>query len=292
MAFASNGIDQRVVDLNLRPNLPVDNDTWSLSGRTLRNISEITGRSCIILFIGQSTNNNGVQGMASPANPTKIFNLSLAYPMPDKIYQAMEPLLSSDIVQGHHGMYYADQLIAGGYRDNVVLLPIACGASYAADYAPKGGVVGGPQPGTRTGSLSYRIGLAARVIAKAGLSRLPVIIDWQQGEWDSDSTPTTYANYKLALDAGIAEFKRVGLLKTGNVMLMHKCTRITNSSGSRNPIRQAQADVVDGVLVRAGADIDSLDGSYRYDGTHFSAAGAASQAALKVPLAAAFLAGS
>lgn len=72
-------------------------------------------------------------------------------------------------------------------------------------------------------------------------------------------------------------------------MLVHRCTRLTNSTGNRNPVRQAQADVVDGALVRAGADIDTLDLSHRYDDDHFTAAGAAAQAALKLPLIASYL---
>jgi hypothetical protein len=290
MSFSSSGLDQRTVDLKVRSNAPLNDDTWSLSGRTLRDISEITGRACNIVFIGQSTNNNSVQSTTTPANPTKLFNLSLSHPMRSNIYQAKEPLLASDITNGHHGMALGDQLIVGGYRDSVVLTPVAIGGSYVADYAPGGGTAGGQFPGVRTGSLAYRIGLAARTIRNAGLHDLPTIIDWQQGEWDSDNTPTTYANYKAALEKVIAELKLVGLLRTGNVMFVHKCTRLTNSSTSRNIIRQAQADVVDGGLVRAGADIDILDLSYRYDDAHFTVAGAAAQAALKVPLIVNFLA--
>jgi hypothetical protein len=289
LTFISNGLDQRVVDLSLRPNAPLNNDVYDVSGRTLRDISEITGRVCNIVFAGQSTNNNSVQGMTTPVHPTKIFNLSVAHPMTTQIYQAKEPLLCSDLIKGHHGIAYADGLISGGYVDNVVLTPISLGGSYAADFAPGGGTVGGNYPGVRAGSLSYRIGLAARSIEYAGLSHLPTIIDWQQGEWDSDATPTTYANYKAALQAVIAEFGRVGLLRPGNMMVIHRSTRITNPAASRDIIRQAQADVVGG-LVRAGADIDTLGSGYRYDTAHFTAEGAAAQAALKIPIAADFLA--
>lgn len=289
MAFSSNGVDQRTVDLKVRSNAPLGDDTFSLSGRTLRNISEISGRACNIIFIGQSTNNNMVQGFTTPANPTRLFNLSLSHPMHGQIYQAKEPLLTSDTTMGHHGIALGDGLVSGGYRDNVVLTPIAIGGSYCADHAPGGGSVGGAAPGVRTGALSYRIGLAARSIRNAGLDGLPTIIDWQQGEWDSDNTPTTYEDYKAALLKVIGEFKRVGLLRSGNVMFIHRCTRLTNTSSSRNIIRQAQADVVDGLLVRAGADIDTLDLSYRYDDAHFTAAGATKQAALKIPLIANYL---
>lgn len=287
MGFASNGIDQSVADLKLRDNAPTGNDTWSLDGRILRNMSDLTGRVCNVVFIGQSTNNNGVEGTSVVQHGANIFNLSIAHPMRDKIYQAKEPLLVSDIVQGHHGMHYADQLISGGHCDNVVLTPIAAGGSFAADFAPGGGIV---RDGTRrTGSLAYRIGLAARCIAYAGLHGVPTIIDWQQGEWDSDPIPTTYANHKAALQSIISEFRRVGLLRAGNVMFVNKCTRPENPTSNKTPIRQAQSDVCDGNLVKTGADIDTLGPQYRYDGTHFNQMGAAAQAALKVPFAAAYL---
>lgn len=289
MGFFSNGLNQAYSDMVLRNNAPTGNDVWSLTGRTLRGLSEVSGRVCNIVFIGQSTNNNGVQGFSSVSNGPNIFNLSIAHPMRDKIFEAKEPLLVSDIAGGHHGMHYADQLISGGYCDQVILTPIAAGGSYAADFAPGGGTVGGVYAGSRTGSLAYRIALAAKIINYAGLHGIPTIIDWQQGEWDSDPTPTTTANYKAALNGVIAEFRRVGLLRAGNIMFIHKCTRPSNSAENKNIIRQAQAEVVDGELVKAGADIDTLGAEYRHDGTHFNQSGAAAQAALKVAVVSGYL---
>lgn len=285
MTYSSIGLSQATSDLSIRSNYPTGDDVWSLSGRCIRNISEISGRSCNLLFIGQSTNNNGVQGFYSPSHGKNIFNLSLSHPMKDKIFEAKEPLLTSDLIEGHHGLQYADQLISGGHCDSVVITPIAAGGSFAADFSPSGGAV---PIGTRTGSLSYRIGLAARCLRYAGLDHLPTIIDWQHGEWDSDG-PTPYANVKAAMQSVIDEFKHVGILKSGNVMFVNKCSRPTNSAVNRNIVRQAQADVVDGVLVKSGADIDTLGPSYRYDGTHFTSSGAGYQAALKVPFAASYL---
>lgn len=283
--FQSNGLDQKTVDLNLRSNFPVESDIVPITGKTIRNISDITGRVCNIIFLGQSTNQNTLRSAPpSPLNPTNLFNLSIAHPMKRNIYQAQAPLLTSNATMDHHGIPLGDALINQGYCDNVILTNVACGGSYAADYAPGGALVGGNEAGYRPGSMAYRLGLTARVIEYSGLSHLPTVIDWQQGEWDTDGTPTTYENHKLALEKIIAELKLVGLLRTGNVMFVHKCTRPGNPEASRNAIRQAQADVVDGNLVRAGADIDTLGGIYRPDGTHFSGAGGVAQAELKLPL--------
>jgi hypothetical protein len=109
-----------------------------------------------------------------------------------------------------------------------------------------------------------------------------IIIDWQQGEWDSDPTCTTQSNYTAALNAVVAEYKRVGLLHSGNVMFINQCTRITSGSGDRTPIRAAQASVPDGGLVRLGFDSDTIGSGDRYDGTHYKASGAILQAAGKL----------
>jgi hypothetical protein len=61
-------------------------------------------------------------------------------------------------------------------------------------------------------------------------------------------------------------------------------TGTTTTTTDKNIIRAAQALVPDGVLVRAGADIDTIADSGRYDHVHFNATGAVAQSALKVPL--------
>ncbi|MET4722028.1 hypothetical protein ABIF63_006134 [Bradyrhizobium japonicum] len=275
--YTSNGLDQRIVDLNVRPSVR-GADATTLSGKTQVAPSALAG-AVHLIFAGQSTNSCCVNSNYA-GSTTNIFNLSVAHK--GAVFNAADPLLSCDITQGHHGLYLARSLIDGGYASKV-LITLACfGGSYAADHCPGGGAVGGVFAGTSTGDIAYRIGLTARCIANAGLSGLKTIIDWQQGEWDSDNTSTTQANYTAALNGVIAEYKRVGLLKTGSVMFINKCTRITETTTNRNNIRNGQAAVVDAGLVRAGGDIDTLGSSYRYDGTHFTASGAAAQAALKL----------
>jgi len=211
--------------------------------------------------------------MPVPTHGDKIFNLSIGHR--GALFVAKNPLLSSDIVFGHHGFFLADSLISAGLATKVILTNIICGGNYFSDW------VG-------AGELAYRIGLAARCIANAGLSDLRTIIDHQGGEWDSDAgiTQTAATN---SLNAIIAEFKRVGLLRDGNNMVVHRNTRITNASGLRNPIRAAQASVPDGNLVKAGVDVDTLGSSHRSDGTHFTVNGGAALAALKLPVYSAIL---
>ncbi len=278
--FSSNGINQQTADLALRPQPLRGADATTLAGRTQVDPSTLAG-AINIIFIGQSTNNNSINSTASPANPTKLFNLSIAHK--GACFQALEPLLSADLLQGHGGMYLGDKLVTDGKATKVLLTNISIGGSYCADWNPAGGTVGGIiAPGAVFGEEAYRIGLAARCIANSGLSGLKTVIDWQQGEWDSDPTATTQANYTAALNGVIAEFKRVGLLRSGNVMFINQCTRITSSdSAGRTAIRAAQAAVCDGGLVRLGGDMDTILAANRYDGTHFSASGAVLQAGLK-----------
>lgn len=276
-------VDQRVVDLNLRPHPLVGNDKTVLGDRVWVPSSELAG-AVHIIFVGQSTNNSALPETHVPTHASSIFNMSIAHR--GACFLAKDPLLSSDILLGHHGMYLADSLISGGLAQKVVLTNIICGGNFIADWAPGGGTVGGG--GTRPGELAYRIGLAARCIANAGLEGLKTVIDMQGGEWDSDNG-TTQANATAALSGIISEAKRVGLLRPGNFAISHQNTRITNTAGNRNPIRAAQAAIVDGNWVRAGADIDTLGSGYRHDGTHFSTAGGQAQAALKLPIYAGLL---
>lgn len=279
--FLSNGVDQRLVDFNMRPQALVGADNTTVSGRTRVDPSTLTDAAHII-FIGQSTNSNHLDGTATPVHGSSIFNLSIGHR--GACFVAVEPLLFASAVNGHHGMYLADSLIANGVASKVLLTNIICGGNYAADWVPGGGVVGGAQAGNRPGELAYRIALAARCIANAGLSGLKTIIDWQQGEWDSNDVCTPQANYEAAMRSIIAEFKRVGLLRAGNVMFINQCTRLANTPENRNPIRAAQAAIPDGDLVRAGFDVDTITTADRQaDGTHLKVSGGILQAAGKYP---------
>lgn len=275
-------VDQRTADLALRTSIRGVN-THSLTGRTqvYTPEAELTGRVLNIIFLGQSTNNNGVVGTYTPQHGADIYNLSIAHG--GAVFHDAKPLLASDLTDDHHGRWIANQLVELSIVDKVLLTMSAFGGSIASDWAP-GGHAYGNGSSSSAGDLAYRIGLSARCIANAGLSGLPTIIDWQQGESDSDAaTGTTQALYEGSMNKIIAECRRVGLLGFPHqVMFVHKCTRPTAPLANRNAIRAAQAAVCDGVYVREGADIDTLGSEYRPDGTHFSASGAAAQAALKV----------
>jgi hypothetical protein len=274
--FSSSGLNQRTVDLFVRASVR-GVDSTPLAGKTLVDPSVVAG-AVHLVFAGQSTNNCSINTNFT-GNTSGIYNLSLAHR--GAIFNAVDPLLSADLVLGHHGMYLARSLIDDGVASKVLISVTAFGGSYCADHTPGGGTVGGVFAGTSPGDIAYRIALLSRCLANTGLPPMKTVIDWQQGEWDSDNVCTTQVNYTAALNGVVAEYKRVGLLTSGNVMFINQCTRLSNTTGNRNTIRAAQVSVPDGGLVRLGIDSDTLDTSYRYDGVHFNAAGAAAQARLK-----------
>lgn len=283
--FFSNGQDPRTADLTPRDMSPLNPDMINLSGKISVDPKTITGSALNIVFLGQSTNMNSVVGDTFvPTNLNALFNVSIQHQ--GAVWLARNPLLAGDQLDGHHGLRLADKIVTNGLAEKVIITMASHGGSYAAHWAPNGGIVGGKNgAGFQPGVLSWRIGMAARCLAKSGLDHFPTIIDWQQGEWDSDTTCTTQENYEKALNEIISECRRVGLLKQNNLFFVHKCTRITagSTNSERNIIRLAQANVCDGIQIIEGADIDSLGFSYRDSGnTHFTPMGANAQADLKL----------
>lgn len=279
--------DNRVADLSLRVS-SVGVEATTATGRVQVDPTTLVGNSINIVFIGQSTNNNGIiaGGPFSLVNKTKVYNGSIGHN--GSVFRADDTngLLSSDLITQHHAMDLGDALVTGGNASNVVLWNISFGGSNIANFCPGGGFTGTSTP--MAGSLAYRIGLVARCMKNVGLDVNKTIIDLQHGEWDTDAA-ITQTNYTNAQTGIINEFKLWGILKTGNVMFIHLNTRITGLTASRNIVRAAQALGPDGVLVRAGVDIDTIV-TNRPDGTHFDRGGAALQAALKKPLYTNFIA--
>lgn len=288
MAFHTSGVDQLRTDLFLREQPQVDStfpnlgDQTTLAGRTQVPPSAVAGAVHIIL-IGQSTNSNSLQGtMPGLVNASNIFNMSIGHQ--GACFMATNPLLTSDILLGNHAMFLADALVQNKLASKVLISNIICGGNYFSDWKPGGDVVGGVFAGIRTGELAYRIPLLFRCLENNGLLGLKTIIDHQGGEWDSDSVVTSQSVSASGINNIIAQFKYWNMLKTGNVYFEHLNTRITNPTANKNITRAAETSVVDGGLVRLGADIDTLGSSFRYDGTHLTVAGGQAQAALKLPL--------
>jgi hypothetical protein len=282
----SNGVNQHGASLILASEGILGSDTWSLVGRTSVDPVSLAGNAINIVFIGQSTNNNAVNAVLTPfvlANPNNVYTGNIANPVAETVlYRAKEPLLASDLVSGHHGMNLGDALVSAGNTPNVVLWLAAFGGSYTGNFVPHNAGRSGTVA-VQPDYLSWRIGLVARAIYAAGLDVNRTIIDYQHGEWDTDAQ-TTRANVGNNILFTAQCLQYWGLLRTGNVMFVHLNSRISGLAADRDAVRGGESDATDGVLIRLGADIDTLPASpYRYDGTHFNTLGAAAQAALKLP---------
>lgn len=278
MSFGMNGVNQEKVDLNLRSNAPrLDNVVRSLSGLTqYRYPAGFTGTTLVLVMTGQSTSDAWINSTYTVTNTGKIFDLSIAHG--GAIFNAIDPLVNSTNPNappiGQTSIEFADALVTAGKFNNVILVPAGVGQSYGGEWNPGGGTSG--TAGFLPGVLSYRIGLIARCLNAAGLWNVRTDIVWQNGEANSSSGTAT-ADLTPSLNGMIAEWKRVGVLRTGNRLWINKCTDPVNGVAGAAAVRASQAAVVDGVLVKAGFDSDTIISTHRIplpgDGIHYNALG-------------------
>ncbi len=292
MPFSRGLIDQRRIDTGAHAHGPVGPERYTLAGRVAVPRASLTGRILNLVPLGQSTSNNSVDRIYTPANPGKILNAHDGV-----IWEAKEPLLASDLPeqphhpQGHAVMNLADALISAGLADHVNIVLAACGGSYMADFV-EGGAESGA--GWRPGSLAYRIGRAQRILASVGLADCPTATLLQHGEWDTNAW-TGQGAVTAQLQAMAAQAKRAGLASPGRPIFVNRCTRPVEDggqSGAISAIRLAQwsSALIDGVIVRQGFDADTIPQSGRRDGTHLNAYGAQLYSAGMLPILAAWLA--
>jgi hypothetical protein len=75
-------------------------ESFSLSGRTQVSSSVFSRRTVNRVYFGQSQGNNSITGgPASPTHASHIFNTSIGHK--GAIFQGIEPLLASDLTDGH-----------------------------------------------------------------------------------------------------------------------------------------------------------------------------------------------
>jgi len=110
--FVSNGTNQRLVDWSQRPMVRDSGDVTTVAGRTQVLAASLPNGTVQIIFDGQSTNSNGVNG-ASGLSLTNIYNMSIT--TRGVIFNALEPLMSCDISQFHHGINLARSIIDNGF---------------------------------------------------------------------------------------------------------------------------------------------------------------------------------
>lgn len=204
----------------------------------------------VFIVAGQSNTVNDHTSGYAIANPAKLDNIDMTN---GACYRASEPLLGCQTVpspatQGNMFLGVADKLVTAGTFQRVILLPVGIGATTVAEWE---------------GDFYRNIIAAHGRIKIAGLTLSGIL--WQQGESD---TATSTADY-------IARFNSMkGKVQAAGATAPWFVAKSTWLLGTPNPtIRAALAGVVNGTDVFAGPDTDALDNTYRYDTTHFNAAG-------------------
>lgn len=147
-------------------------------------------------------------------------------------------------------------LIDRGLYDRVITVPMAIGGTWAVEW--KNTAI---KPW-----LGLRIKNVACMVQSYGLA--PTHVVWMQGESDTSSA-NTQALYTAQLQAVIDNIRGAGITAP---ILVNVESWLNGATYA--PVRNAQMSVAGTNGVIQGANIDSLNNSYRYDGTHLNANGA------------------
>ncbi len=249
------------------------------AGRTLSNYATIGGtKRCNIVWFGQS---NSGANYASPgysiSNPTAIFNFDIYN---GGLYATTAPLLGGggppNLVTGGSASgggnslnAIADNLIAGGTCDRVVLIPASISSTTAADWA--------------TGSQRQRIIVTSNRLVAAGIPISAVC--WTQGESDT-AAGTSQASYTASLTAIISTIQAQSAF-SGVPIFISKTSYYLGTTATN--VTNPQVAAVNGTTVFSLGNSDSLGAGDRRDNIHFNTIGVTDWAAIAGPALAAHL---
>lgn len=235
------------------------------SDRTEVACAPMTGRTGVIVVIGQSLSVNEAPTPYTPVN-SGVHQLNI---YDGKCYIAKDPLLNVNVSGGSitdkRGTWMsrmADSLVGAGKFDRVVLVPMAVGNTRADQWASD----------TAAPFLKKNINVVALRLQNAGLACSAIM--WGQGESDT-SAGTSQAAYSAALGTVIAEFNRA---MPGCPILVSQQSYYYGATSSA--VLAAQASMVNGTTVFAGPNFDSIPSTQRYDNTHLDDTGVATGASL------------
>ena len=237
-----------------------------MTGRVEVSCALVPGeRTAVLVFVGQSLSVNEVPTLYTPTQ-AKNHQINI---YDGKCYETQEPLLGINVSGGavtdKRGTWMsrlADNLIAHGYYDRVVIVPMAVGNTRVDQWASD----------TVAPYLKNNINVVALRLAADGLP--PTAIFWGQGESDT-SAGTTQAAYAASLATVIAAFNRA--MPAVPILVAREAYYYGATSAA---ILAAQDAAVNGTTVFAGENVESIGPSMRYDNTHLSEAGADQRARL------------
>lgn len=201
----------------------------------------------VLIIIGQSLFGNTLPTWHPPINTSKIDQLNIN---DGNLYEIPGPLLGCGgalpIPGGNLAPYIADLAINNGAWDHVYLAAATIGGTMISEHTP-------PQ-----GQYSERHRCVMRRFAAMGivpgLSHHYFVTLYGQGETDViNGTTSLYAGYLSTLVAGF--------LADGINRLFVEQESFLTSLGTNATVRAAQAAIVNGTTIFAGADTDVFTGT-------------------------------
>jgi hypothetical protein len=212
----------------------------------------------VILALGASNiaNEADPNGLIVPRQGVYNFNF-----LDGCCYVAKDPLLGATQQRSNLLTRVGDILVRRGHCERVLLVPIAYGGTYAADWAPKG-------------SMHPRLRRAIRMLQRCNISVTHVL--WQQGEAEAALPHADPEEWRKHFLSAVLPLRRAFVDTSIYVAQCTICRGPTNEI-----IRTAQRSVVNpSTKIFAGPDLDAIGIDERWDQCHFSVPGLERAAAL------------
>jgi hypothetical protein len=204
-------------------------------------------RRMVALVFGQS--NAGNYGDVPLIAGPRVYNLRYG-----NLTRAIDPLRGAQGSGGSMWTRLGNRIIAEGWYDEVVFIPVAIGGTEIGEWVPEM-----PLFKQIIGAVNDANGRGWRITH----------LLWHHGESDN-ALKIDYANYQLRFRNMLKGIRELGV---GAPVFVSQATRC-GQYGPNNEIRGAQANLVDhGAGIWAGPDTDALGGDLRRDGCHLNARG-------------------
>jgi hypothetical protein len=214
-------------------------------------------RTAVILALGQSNAGNHAARKSASAYGDKVVNF-----FHGRCAIAQSPLLGASGDGGEQWTALANELVARGLYERVVIVPAAIAGSTAGQWS--------------NGNLTA---VLDDVIDSLHGAYVPTAILWHQGEADLWAGTSQY-RYQADMRSIVGHIRASGLPAPFYVAVASRCTDHFVKWGPENPIAHAQRGLADAMLdIQVGADADRLlQGRDRYDDCHLSETGVAKMA--------------
>jgi|GEM_PF-845402 len=208
-------------------------------------------RTAVILAFGQSNigNEGDLSGLYVPGPGVYNFNF-----LDGRCYVAKCPLLGAGLNRSNFVTRLGDLLVRRKIYDCVLLVPIALGGTYIADWAPGG-------------RANLRLMITLELLRRLGITITHAI--FQQGEAEGNQINADGAAWARNFDSVVKAVRLYGMEAPIFVAQCSICCCDPNEI-----IRAAQRSVVDPARgIYAGPDTDTIRRDERWDGCHFSLTG-------------------